>query len=77
MNVIEFKKANTLDDAAEVIHKFESDVLDGKLVGFFIAAVGPDDDTFAYIGTSRPVSRLRLGGAMQHALHIFNHGEEA
>ena len=76
MKVIEFPKENTINEAADVIHKFESDLIDGKIVGFFIVGVDAKDDTYAYVGTTRKVSRLRLGGALQHALHIFNHGEE-
>ena len=76
MKIIEFKPANTLSEAAEVIHKFEVDLIDEKIIGFFIAAITPDDDTIVYVSTTRPVSRLRLGGAMQHALHMFNHGED-
>ena len=79
MKLIKFPQSddkNAMSAAAEVLHQLEVDLLDGKVVGFFIAAIGPEDDTYAYIGTSKPVSRLRMGGAMQHALHTFNHGEE-
>ena len=76
MRIIDFKPKNTLADAADVIAKFEADLLDGKIAGFFIAAIGPEDDVYAYVSTTRPVSRLRIAGAMQHALHMFTHGDE-
>jgi hypothetical protein len=76
MKVVKLDTSPSLDQAAEVLRQLENDLLDGKVVGFFVAAVGPDDMTYAYISSTKPVSRLRLGGAMQHALHMFNHGEE-
>ena len=76
MKIIEINKQPSLKEAAEVLCQFENDLIDDKIAGFFIAAIGPDDSVYAYIGTTKPVSRLRLGGAMQHALHIFNHGDE-
>lgn len=76
MNVIEFPNGNSMDEAAETIQKFESDLLDGKIVGFFIVGIGADDSTYAYVGKTQRMSRLRMGGALQNALHIFNHGEE-
>ena len=76
MKVVPFTNTPSLTEAAEVVSKFEHDLIDGKIVGFFIAAVGPNDETYAYTSATRPVSRLRLGGAMQHALHCFNHEED-
>jgi hypothetical protein len=76
MKIVEFKPANTFAEAAEVLHKFETDLMDGKVAGFFIAALSADDEVTAYVSTTRPVTRLRMAGAMQHALHMFNHGDE-
>lgn len=76
MKVIKFNQQPSLNEAAEVIAQLERDLKDNKIVGFFVAAIGADDETYAYASSTRPVSRLRMGGAMQHALHMFNHGED-
>ena len=47
---------------------------DGKIVGFAAVGIEEDDSTRAYVGTSRPVSRLRVIGAMAHFQYLFDRG---
>lgn len=51
------------------------DIMVGKIDSFFLAGVASDDCVYAYVGSSKPVSRLRMEGAMSNALHMFQHGE--
>lgn len=76
MKLVEFSPQPTVEKALEIVEALRQDVVAGKIIGFFIVGVSSDDNTYAYVGTTRPVSRLRMGGAMQHALHCFNHGED-
>lgn len=76
MHVIKLDADDSPEAALAVLKKLEEDLTSGKIVGFFAAGIGPNDETYAYTGSRRKVSRLRLGGAMQHALFAFNQGEE-
>lgn len=67
----------SFQSAADVVHQFELDLIDDKIVGFVIAAVGPDDSVLTYSGATTPVSRVRLIGAMHYALHAFGPGKES
>lgn len=76
MQVVKLEADDSIESALAVLKKLEEDLTSGKIVGFFAAGVGPNDETYAYTGSRRKVSRLRLGGAMQYALFAFNEGEE-
>lgn len=74
MNVVKLNPAPTKDDALAVIDALRRDVDEGKVVAFFVAGVSPADETIVYASSVKPVSRLRLQGAMGQALHDMQIG---
>lgn len=62
MNVVKVNPNPTLQDALDVIDALRKDVVDGKVIGFFVAGLDAEDATIAYMATVRPVTRLRLQG---------------
>lgn len=75
MKLVEFNTNPSLQDALSALDELRKDIESGKIVAFAAAGVGQDDATFWYCGSSRPVSRLRLTGAMSNALYHFNVGD--
>lgn len=75
MKIINLCQTPTMQDALDTIDQLRKEVESGKLVSFFAAGVGDDDSSYAFIGSSRAVSRLRMIGAMTIALHMFLVGE--
>jgi hypothetical protein len=75
MKLLKMNSTSTTYDAIEVIEGLKKDILDGNVVAFFAAAVGKEDDTYAYVGSTKFISQLRLIGAMAHALHMLHHDE--
>lgn len=75
MNVVNLNPAPTMQDALDVIDALRRDVVDGKVVAFFVAGVDNSDTVIAYASSVRPVTRLRLQGAMGQALHDMQQGE--
>jgi hypothetical protein len=75
MKLVEFNANPSLEDALAAVDGLRKDVESGKVIAFAVAGVGPDDATLWYCGSARPVSRLRLIGAMTNALYHFNAGD--
>lgn len=59
----------------KVVDRLRADIEAGRVVAFAGVAIQPDDETLAYCGTSRPVTRLRTQGAIAYLLHCFMSGE--
>lgn len=76
MKVVSFNQRPSLQDAYDVIDRLRADVTEGRITAFFVAALNDEDATIAYTSAVKPVSRLRMTGAMSNALHAFNQGEE-
>jgi hypothetical protein len=76
LNVVSFNHRPSLQDALDVIDRLRADVQDGKIVAFFVAALDDSDASIAYCSSTKPVSRLRMSGAMVNALHAFNQGDQ-
>lgn len=74
MKVVQFNANPSLEDALSALDGLRKDLESGKVVAFGVAALSPEDETIWYSGSSRPVSRLRLIGAMSNALYHFNRG---
>lgn len=74
MNVIKLNQQPTLQDALAVLDALRADVVEGKVTGFLVAGVDDQDVTILYVSTTKPISRLRLQGAMSQALHDFQRG---
>ena len=75
MRVAEFNKNPTLEDALAAVDGLRKDIESGKVISFVAVGVGPDDSTTGYCGSSRPVSKLRVTGALFNTLRAFDNGE--
>ena len=75
MTLVRLNPTPNMGDAMEVLESLKRDVESGKIVAFFAAAVGTEDDTYAYVSSVKPVTQLRLMGAMAHSLHMMHHDE--
>ena len=75
MKIVTLNTTPSLSDALETLDAVRNELVTGKLVAFFLAGVGDDDSCYAFIGSIKPVSRLRTIGAMATALHMFHTGE--
>jgi len=75
MTLVRLNPTPNMNDAMEVLASLKSDLESGKVIAFFAAAVGAEDDTYAYVSSVKPVTQLRLIGAMSHALHMMHHDE--
>jgi hypothetical protein len=64
-----------MSDALAVVEALKADIASGKLVSFCVAAIDDNDGAYAYVGSSKKVSRLRMTGALSNALHMFQNNE--
>ena len=69
------KHSLSLDDPMDIIDRLRADVRSGKVIAFCIAAVTPEDDALAYASSSKPVTRLRMQGAIAQLLHSYLAGD--
>lgn len=79
MKIVSFNRHPSLQDAIDaidVIDRLRTDVIEGRVIAFLVAGLNDDDATIAYSSATKPVSRLRMTGAMSNTLHAFNQGEE-
>lgn len=65
----------TMADALQAVDELRADIASGKVRGFFAVGVGADDGLKGYLGSSSPVSRLRITGAIAQALYDFSAGK--
>lgn len=75
MKIVDFNASPSLEDALSALDAIRDDLKAGNIVAFAAAGVGSDDTSFWYCGSSRPVTRLRLIGAMSKALFHFQMGD--
>lgn len=66
----------TLEDALCVVESLRKDIESGKVVAFAVVAIEQDDTALVYTGSTRPVTRLRMMGAISHMQHLYMHGGE-
>jgi hypothetical protein len=55
------------DEALEVVESLRRDVESGKIVAFHAVGIAADDMLYRYQGMSRPVTYLRIVGALEFA----------
>lgn len=75
MKIVKWNSTPTLNDALETIDQLRQQVVDGKITAFFIAGLDDEDCTYAFVGSVKPVSRLRLQGSMSQAVYAMQSGE--
>lgn len=74
MNVVPLSTPN-LQVTLETVQKLKEDLESGRVVAFVCAAVTSDDSVLAYASSVRPVSRLRLQGAVGKLHFAIQSGE--
>lgn len=62
-------------NALEVLDKLREAVEVGEVIGFTVVTVDDIDCTTAYASTTKPVTRLRMIGAVATLLHHFHTGD--
>jgi len=65
--------ALSTDEALAVIDDLRAKVESGQVIAFAAVGIEPGDETMTWQATTRPVTRLRVMGAMTHLLHSFMH----
>jgi predicted nucleotide-binding protein len=69
MNIVKLDSAPNMQNALEIVDSLRSDVESGRVVAFAVVAIEPDDEVMAYTSSVRPVSVVRIMGAISHLLH--------
>lgn len=75
MKIAQFNNNPTLEDALAAVDGLRKDIESGKIISFVAVGVSSDDATIGYCGSSRPVSKLRVTGALFNTLRAFDGGE--
>lgn len=60
--------------AIEVLDQLREQILSGQVIAFAAVAIEPDDTTTAWSSCTRPVTRLRMMGAITSLLHGYVDG---
>lgn len=61
-------------DALEVLESLKKAIEDGEIIAFGCVGISEDDNTSLWSSSVKPVSRLRMIGAMNHMLHSYEDG---
>jgi hypothetical protein len=69
------KPATDTKSALEVLDVLREQVLSGQVIAFVAAAIEPDDTTTRFQATTRPVTKLRMLGAVA-SLNHWVHDDE-
>lgn len=64
MNVIPLNQNPTLSDSLATLDKLREDVAAGRIIAFAAVGIDQEDRALAYVGSSKPVSKLKLQGAV-------------
>jgi hypothetical protein len=59
------------ETALEIVESLRKAIEEGEIIGFSAVGIEPDDCTRMWSATTKPVSRLRMMGAMYHLLASF------
>lgn len=62
---------DTKEEALQVIDGLRQAIESGEIVAFAAVGIEPSDCTRMWTSTTRPVTRLRMMGAMYNLLHSF------
>lgn len=65
------KHAATTEDALQVLSSLKEMIEKGEIVAFACVGIEPDDVTRTWMASTRPVTNLRMIGAVYHMLHWF------
>lgn len=71
ITAIPLNNAPTKQDALDVVESLKQAIESGQLVAFAAVGIEENDNTSIWCFSTRPVSRLRMLGAMHHMLHSY------
>lgn len=71
ITAIPLNNAPTKQDALDVVESLKQAIESGQLVAFAAVGIEENDNTSIWSSSTRPVSRLRMIGAMHHMLHSY------
>ncbi|MFH1083385.1 MAG: hypothetical protein V1751_08345 [Pseudomonadota bacterium] len=70
MKLIKLSKIFDTKEAFEVLDDLRDKLQVGEIIGFCAVAIGKEDSTYLYTGTTQTVTQLKMKGAiMQMLLH--------
>ncbi len=61
----------TTETALEILDELRAKIESGEIIAFAAVGIEPDDITFSWTASTRPVSRLRMIGAIGSLFHCF------
>lgn len=64
MKVLQFNKAQNLEEALKILDTLRADLESGKIVCFTGVGIARDDCIYRYQASALPVSYLRIVGAL-------------
>jgi hypothetical protein len=73
--LVTLNRAPSIADALSAVDALRADLESGKAIAFVGVAITPDDTCMAYCGSVRPVSRLRMQGAIGQLDHDWRAGD--
>ena len=75
MKLITLNANPTMKDALEAVDKLRAAIVSGEVGAFVAVGITPADGVLGYCGSSRPVSRLRMQGAIAQLNHDWIAGK--
>ncbi len=73
--LVHLNRAPSMADALAAVDELRRAIADGMIVSFVAAGVTDRDETYGYCGAVKPVSRLRMQGALAQVQHDYIAGE--
>lgn len=73
MTIVSMASGRAYDtkQALEILDELRAKVESGEVIAFAAVGIEPDDVTSSWTATTRPVSRLRMIGAIGSLFHCF------
>lgn len=71
MRVLSFTADPNREECLKAVDALREDLVLGRVIAFSAVAIAPNDEVLSYIGSSRPVTRLRMQGAIGQLFFSF------
>ena len=77
MSILQLAATREADkaEALAIIDKLRAQIESGEAIGFIAASISRADGIFGWAGTTEPISRLRMMGALAHLTQSYHEGE--
>lgn len=73
--LVHLNRTPSMADALETIDQLRREIEAGRVIAFAAVAIEQGDECIAYCSAIKPVSRLRLQGAIAQLQHDYIAGE--